>query len=155
MHGHVRTDDPPHRRDDGRGAMTVAAALQLSGVRLVRDTTTILDGIDWTVDTGTRWVVLGANGSGKTTLVRIASLYLHPSSGTVRVLGAELGRVDVRSHRRRIGVVSSSFADLLRPQLTAREIVMTARNAALEPWWHQYDGADRERATAPLDRFGC
>jgi iron complex transport system ATP-binding protein len=133
----------------------VTAALELSAVRLVRDRTTILDGIDWVVAPGERWVVLGANGSGKTSLVRIASLYLHPSSGTVRVLGAELGRVDVRAHRRRIGVVSSSFADLLRPDLSARDIVMTAKHAALEPWWHDYDDADRARAVALLDRFGC
>ena len=124
-------------------------------MRLVRDGTTILDGIDWRVEAGDRWVVLGANGSGKTSLVRIASLYLHPSAGTVRVLGAELGRVDVRAHRRRIGVVSSAFADLLRPQLAARDIVMTAKHAALEPWWHDYDEADRERAVALLERFGC
>ncbi len=103
-------------------------------MRLVRDGNVILDGVDWTVAPHERWVLLGANGSGKTSLVRIASLYLHPSSGTVRVLGEELGHVDVRSHRRRVGVVSSSFADLLRPQLTARDIVMTAKHAALEPW---------------------
>ena len=53
-----------------------------------------LDGIDWRVDAGERWVVLGRNGSGKTTLVRIASLYLHPSRGDVEVLGerARAGR---------------------------------------------------------------
>jgi iron complex transport system ATP-binding protein len=130
-------------------------ALELRDVSLVRDGRKILDGIDWTIRPGERWVVLGANGSGKTTLTRIAALYLHPSSGTVRVLGRELGRVDVREHRRHIGVVSSSFADLLRPQLTARDIVMTAKHAALEPWWHDYDDADRARATALLERFGC
>ena len=30
----------------------------------------ILDGIDWTVLEGERWVLLGANGAGKTTLIR-------------------------------------------------------------------------------------
>ena len=130
-------------------------ALRLSNVGLVRDGTTILDGIDWSVAPGERWIVLGANGSGKTSLVRIASLYLHPSHGTVEVLGRELGRVDVREHRRRIGVVSASFADLLRPALTAADVVMTAKYAALEPWWHVYDEADRARAIELLDRFGC
>jgi len=131
------------------------AALRLAGVRLVREGTAILDGGDWTVDDGGRWIVLGANGSGKTSLVRIASLYLHPSTGTVEVLGRQLGRVDVRQHRRRIGVVSASFADLLRPALTATEVVMTVKYAALEPWWHTYDDDDRTRAVHLLDRFGC
>jgi iron complex transport system ATP-binding protein len=99
--------------------------------------------------------VLGANGSGKTTLLRIASLYLHPSSGRVEVLGEVLGRVDVRAHRRRIGIVSSGFADLLRPSIEAVDVVMTAKNAALEPWWHTYDDSDRRRAVELLSRFGC
>ncbi|MDX6233277.1 MAG: iron complex transport system ATP-binding protein, partial [Nocardioidaceae bacterium] len=80
------------------------AALELRGVRVQRGTTTILEGIDWTVLPGERWAVLGPNGSGKTTLLRIASLYLHPSSGEVRVLGETLGRTDVRRLRTRIGL---------------------------------------------------
>ena len=135
--------------------MITGPALRLTGVRLVRDEAVILHGVDWQVDEGQRWIVLGANGSGKTSLVRIASLYLHPSSGEVEVLGGRLGHVDVRSHRRRIGVVSASFADLLRPTLSALDVVMTAKHAALEPWWHTYDSSDRARATALLDRFGC
>ena len=131
------------------------SALRLADVGVVRDGSTILHGIDWTVADGERWIVLGANGSGKTTLVRIASLYLHPSTGTVEVLGEQLGRVDVRRHRRRIGVVSASFADLLRPGLTATEVVMTAKFAALEPWWHTYEDADRAKAVELLGRFGC
>jgi iron complex transport system ATP-binding protein len=131
------------------------SALRLTDVGLVRDGTTILEHINWTVGQGERWIVLGANGSGKTSLVRIASLYLHPSTGTVEVLGQHLGRVDVRQHRRRIGVVSASFADLLRPGLTATEVVMTAKHAALEPWWHTYEDTDRRRAVEFLERFGC
>jgi iron complex transport system ATP-binding protein len=130
-------------------------ALRLSGVGLVRDHKAILDDINWTVRPGERWIVVGANGSGKTTLLRISSLYLHPSSGTVEVLGKTLGRVDVRAHRRNIGMVSSSFADLLRPSITALDVVMTAEHAALEPWWHEYTDRDRNRAVDLLDRFGC
>ncbi len=130
------------------------AALRMRAVRLVRDGTVLLDGIDWTVHPHERWVVLGPNGSGKTTLLRIASLYLHPSSGTVAVDGEQLGRTDVRQLRTRIGLASPALGDLLRPALTATEVVMTARYAALEPWWHTYDDDDRRRALALLNRFG-
>jgi iron complex transport system ATP-binding protein len=72
----------------------------------------------------------------------------------VRVLGEELGKTDVRRLRTRIGLASPAFGDLLRPTLTGTEVVMTARYAALEPWWHTYDDDDRQRARALLARFG-
>jgi iron complex transport system ATP-binding protein len=129
--------------------------LALERVSLRRGDRTILDDVDWTVSAGERWVVLGRNGSGKTTLIRLASLYLHPSSGTVRVLGQTLGRTDVRRLRIRIGLASPSLADQLRRELTPVEIVMTAKNAALEPWWHSYDDDDRQRARDQLAALGC
>jgi iron complex transport system ATP-binding protein len=128
-------------------------ALVLREVGFVRDGRRILDGIDWTVEPGQRWVVLGPNGSGKTTLVRIASLWEHPSTGSVAVLGGELGRIDVRRHRIGVAVVSAAVAGILRPQITARDIVMSASRGALETWWHTYGDDDRAVAQAALDRF--
>ena len=46
------------------------------------------------------------------------------------------------------------MADMLRPDLAVRDVVMTARNAALEPWWHDYTDADRAAAEAALERVG-
>lgn len=130
------------------------AVLSLRGVGLTRDGRDLLDGVDWTVERGRHWVVLGANGSGKTTLVRIAGLYEHPSRGSVEVLGERLGETDVRSLRRRISVVSPVMSDLIRPQLSGAQVVVCAKFAALEPWWHQYEPADHERARALLDAQG-
>ena len=132
-----------------------ASILKLDGVSFVRDGRTILDRIDWVVAPGDRWVVLGPNGSGKTSLCRIASLHLHPSGGTVDVLGERFGRTDARALRTRIGMTSQALADQIRPGLTAGEIVLTGRHAALAPWWHRYDDADRARVRELLDRFGC
>jgi iron complex transport system ATP-binding protein len=129
-------------------------ALALERVHVTRDGRDILDGITWRVEPHERWVVLGPNGSGKTTLLRLCSLWLHPSSGEVHVLGGRLGRVDVRRHRAGIGVASAALAADLRPTLRAVDVVVTARHGALEPWWHAYDAHDRERARALLARMG-
>ena len=129
-------------------------ALRLSGVGVTRDGRDLLTGIDWEVAADQRWAVLGPNGSGKSTLVRIAALQLHPSRGDVDVLGERLGRTDVRALRRRVGYAAAALADQLRPTITARDVVMTARNAALEPWWHTYDDADRAEAMDCLARLG-
>jgi iron complex transport system ATP-binding protein len=123
-------------------------------VSFVRDGRTILAPIDWTVEQDERWLVVGANGSGKTTLMRISALYEHPSAGEVEVLGERLGSTDVRVLRRRVGYSSAAMAGQIRPALSAEEVVMTAKYAALEPWWHRYDDADRARARGCLERMG-
>ncbi len=131
---------------------TEVLALEGVGVRI--EGRTVLADLDWTVRGGERWALLGPNGSGKTTLVRIASLYLHPTVGEVRVLGRTVGRLDARALRPRIGLASAALDRMVRRDVTARDAVMTARHAALEAWWHHYDDADRARAEALLDRFG-
>lgn len=127
-----------------------AESLRLDDVSFRRDGRAILDRVSLTVRADERWLVLGANGSGKTTLLRIAALYEHPSDGSVSVLGERLGSTDVRALRRRVGYASAALADQFRPDLTALDVVMTARYAALEPWWHRYDQVDRDRASRCL-----
>ncbi len=129
--------------------------LELADVHRRTGGTALLRKIDWRIDRGQHWVVLGPNGSGKSTLLQIAGLHLHPTMGTVRVLGQQLGRSDVRALRTRIGYASASLADAFRPDLPAIDVVMTARHGALEPWWHDYTDADRSRARNLLKRMGC
>jgi iron complex transport system ATP-binding protein len=133
----------------------VVAALACNDISLDVEGTRILDGVTWKIQSGEHWVVLGPNGAGKTTLLRIAALYLHPTSGTVDVLGQRLGRTDVRTLRERIAFSSPALAARLEPSMTATEVVITARYAALAPWWHRYTDADRVRAQSLLDRFRC
>ena len=133
--------------------MALVPALELRDIEFVRDGRRILHDVSLVIRPGERWLVIGANGSGKTSLVRIAAMYEHPTRGSVSVLGEALGTTDVRTLRRRIGYVSASFASEIRPALTARDIVMTAKHAALEPWWHQYDDSDRIRAVECLHRL--
>ncbi|HET9689901.1 MAG TPA: ATP-binding cassette domain-containing protein [Acidimicrobiales bacterium] len=124
-------------------------ALVFEAVDLDRVGTSVLHGVDWVVRPGEWWVVLGPNGSGKTTLLQLASGYLHPTRGAVSVLGARLGRVDVRELRRRIGLVSAAVAKQLLPGLTAAEVVVAGASGALEPWW-QAHGADEWQAARRL-----
>ena len=94
------------------------------------------------------------NGSGKTTLLSVIGLDLWPTAGTVDVLGARYGQVDSREIRRRIGVSGSAVEGTLRADLTPITLVMTARYAATEPWWHVYTDEDRARAMDLLVGLG-
>jgi iron complex transport system ATP-binding protein len=128
--------------------------LRLSGVSVRRGGRTLLGPVDWSIDSGDRWVVIGPNGSGKTTLVHVASTYLWPTSGTVEVLGERIGRVDARELRRRVGYAGAGLEAAIDPGLTALDVVVTARHAALGPWWHTFSDADRARARELLAEIG-
>lgn len=130
------------------------AVVRLRGVSVRRSGRTILGPLDWTVAAGERWVVLGANGSGKTTLLEVAGSSLWPTTGSVEVLGERIGAVDARELRRRIGVAGSAVDQVVPGELRARDVVMTARQAALGTWWHPWDARDRERALELLERLG-
>jgi iron complex transport system ATP-binding protein len=135
----------------GDGRPTV---VEVRGLTVRRAGRTILGPLDLTIRDGERWAVLGPNGSGKTTLLSCIGLELWPTAGTVEVLGERYGRIDSRELRRRIGSAGSAIEGGLRPDLTPITLVMTARHAATEPWWHVYSDGDRDRARALLDDLG-
>lgn len=130
------------------------SALRYSDVDLYRLRARVLSGVNWRVEAGDRWAVLGPNGSGKTTLIQLASGYLHPTNGSVEILGHQLGRTDVRSLRQEIATLSGSVSRMVLPSLAAREVVVSGSRGALEPWWHTYTAAEWERAAELLASAG-
>ena len=134
--------------------MRDAPVLAFRGASRVIGERTVVQAIDWSVQPGRHWALLGPNGCGKTTLIRMASMWLHPTSGTVEVLGETLGSTDVRRHRSRVGLTSAAMADMLRPGLEVIDVVRTAGNAALESWWHAYSADDDRAACDLLERVG-
>ncbi len=130
------------------------AVFDLREVSVRRDRRPILDGIDWTVSAGERWVVLGPNGAGKTTVVRILSTYLVASSGSVEVLGRRVGRTNVAELRPRIGYLSPALAHEIPEQLTPRQIVDAAQAGAIFPWYVEPSRMDRGRTDAALAQVG-
>ncbi|MGW5288636.1 ATP-binding cassette domain-containing protein [Rhodococcus pyridinivorans] len=65
-------------------------AIDVRGLRKSFGPTTVLDGVDLRVDTGSVFALLGANGAGKSTTVRILTTLLRPDGGTVTVAGLSL-----------------------------------------------------------------
>jgi iron complex transport system ATP-binding protein len=130
------------------------AVIALHAVGVRREGTVVLDNVDWVVRPGERWVILGPNGSGKTTLLTLAGARLWPSAGSVEILGARLGKVDVRTLRPRISLVSGSVTRQLRAELPARDVVVSGRHGALETWWNTYTPEDWAEADRLLDEVG-
>jgi len=130
----------------------VVIALRAVSVR--RDGVAVLAEVDWTVGSSERWVLLGPNGAGKTTMLQVAGARLWPTSGSVEILGARLGRVDVRTLRPRVALVSGAVTRQLRPDLPARDVVASGLHGALETWWDDYGVEDWARADRLLAQGG-
>ncbi len=130
------------------------ASVEGAGVRRSTSDQLILDGIDWSVRAGEHWALLGANGAGKTTLLKLLGAVLHPTTGSVEVLGDRLGRVDVRELRAHIGHVST--AQRVPQDATAHTVVLTgATGTVQQPLWRKYDDAARQLASDLLSELDC
>ena len=93
--------------------------LELDNVTFRREGKQIIDGISLTVHEGEHWALLGPNGAGKSTLLGFCGAVTFPTSGTVRVLGAQMGRTDLARLRHGIGHVNPRHR--LHSALSVRE----------------------------------
>ncbi|CAN5619064.1 ATP-binding cassette domain-containing protein [soil metagenome] len=107
-----------------------ARVLELRDVTFRRDGKEILHPISFSVAEGEQWVLLGPNGAGKTTILGMCGAETHPTTGTVHVLGEQLGRVELQRLRRTIGHVNPRHP--LRTPLTLREVVTTGITGTIE-----------------------
>lgn len=128
----------------------MSSALDLTDVVVRREGRNIVDRVTWSVSEDQRWVVLGPNGAGKTTLLQLADTLMHPTSGTVSVLGETLGRTDVFELRPRIGFASSAMARRIPRDETVLNTVMTAAYSVTGRWREDYETIDERRARRVL-----
>ncbi|MEX2044637.1 MAG: ATP-binding cassette domain-containing protein, partial [Opitutus sp.] len=119
--------------------------LEIRNLRVARGRAAILRGVDWRVERGQHWVILGANGSGKTSLLKALTGYLSPTAGGISLLGRTYGACDWRDLRLKVGVVTSAFAASIPPAEPALETVESGRYAQLD-LWHRTTRADRTAA---------
>ncbi|SLM94560.1 ABC transporter ATP-binding protein [Brachybacterium nesterenkovii] len=132
--------------------MPSAAALHDVVVR--RSGRNLLDHVDVEVSEGERWVVLGPNGAGKSTMLRLLAARLHPTSGSVDILGERLGRTDVFELRPLIGLASQELAETIPETEKAIDVVVTAGYGVTGRWREEYDEIDLDRARELLAAFG-
>ena len=110
---------------------------------------TILDDVNFSVQAGETLAIVGASGSGKSTLLGILAGLDTPSTGTVRLDGADIFALDEDGRavfrQAKLGFVFQSFQ--LLPHLTAVENVML-------PLELRGESNARPKAEAMLERVG-
>ncbi|MGX1133290.1 iron complex transport system ATP-binding protein [Streptomyces glaucescens] len=105
--------------------------LRAHDVHVVRDGRPLLQEVSLTVRAGEHWALLGANGAGKSTLLGLLGARVHPTRGTVEVLGHRLGRVDLRELRAYVGHVDPRHP--LTEPLRVRDVVLTGATNSVAP----------------------
>jgi iron complex transport system ATP-binding protein len=129
--------------------------VSLRGVDVRRGDKYLLRDVNWDIELDERWVVLGPNGAGKTTLLQLLSAAMHPTAGTVHLLGEQLGRVDVLELKPRIGIASAALAQRIPPQERVTDIVVSAGYAVIGRWREAYGRVDVRRAATLLATVGA
>ena len=118
--------------------------VQVDQVTFYRKQRAILSGVDWRIEQGQHYALLGANGSGKTTLLKLICGYEWPTFGSIQVLGRRFGACDIRQLRKLIGWVSSAMCHQLPGHDTAVQIAASGMEASI--------GLYRKFAAEELDK---
>lgn len=72
--------------------MSLPPAIAVTGLTKRYDQVLAVDAIDFTVERGATFGLLGGNGAGKTTTIAMLLALLIPTAGSIRVLGHDMAR---------------------------------------------------------------
>lgn len=129
--------------DAGRAASSPPVAVDVRGLSVRFGPVEAVSGIDLQVTAGSGVALVGRNGAGKSTTLRVLAGVLAPSSGMVRVAGADVHR-DPLTVRHRTGYCPDVGG--LVPRATPWEhLQLAARLRGMTAW--------EERARLLLERF--
>jgi polar amino acid transport system ATP-binding protein len=138
------------RESPGRGPENRPDAIEIRALHKSFGDHEVLRGIDLTVRAGEVLVLVGPSGSGKSTLLRCLNMLERPTSGTIRVLGAEVTAkgANLNRTRRDVGMVFQHFN--LFPHMSVLRNVMLGQRTVLK---REKDEA-AEIAMQVLERVG-
>lgn len=104
-----------------------------------RPAVNIFTGLDFEIPSGTNIAIVGPSGGGKSTITSLLTRFYNPTEGQIFINGVDISKMNGKSLRRRIGVVSQepvlfsgSIAENIaygKPNATRGEITAAARKA--------------------------
>ncbi|MDT2597304.1 ABC transporter ATP-binding protein [Enterococcus dongliensis] len=105
--------------------------LAFEHVQLIRQQTVLLQDINWHINSGEDWAILGLNGAGKSLMLNMISGNLWPSKGRLTVLGEVFGETSIPDLTKRIGWVSQSLQEKIHREEQSEYIVLSGKFASI------------------------
>ena len=128
--------------------------IDLQNVSYRKNGKMILDGVNWQVEDGEHWIILGLNGSGKTTLLNLINGYIFPVyGGSANVLGYQFGNCPIADLRKHIGWISNSLAQNIPVNDTPLEIILSGKFASIG-LWDKVSDEDVSKAEGIMEKLG-
>lgn len=117
-------------------------------------TVTVCRDLDLTIETGSRWAILGVNGVGKSTLLATLAGLRHPDRGEIRIDGDQIDALSSRERARRLGLMAQEDSfHISDPETTALDVALLGRLPHLD-WWRGESTHDVELALTALAAVG-
>jgi iron complex transport system ATP-binding protein len=128
--------------------------IEMDNVYLERSGKTIIRDMNWKVESGQHWAILGMNGAGKTTLLNLVCGYHYPTKGSIKVFEKQFGRYPLNELRKDIGWVSTSLIEKMKhhTRSTGLQMILSGKYASIG-LYEQPSPADIEKASAILNQL--
>jgi len=105
--------------------------VRIRNADVYRDYRRVIRGLDWTLNRGEHWAVLGANGSGKSTLLSLIYGDLHPAlGGTIERWGCPSG-TPIARWKQRTGWASPELHAAHETAHSIEQIVISGRYSSI------------------------
>lgn len=135
--------------------MTPKAILSTHGLRLAAGDRTLCRDLNWQLQAGQCWAILGLNGAGKTTLLHTLAGIHQPDQGEVRLQEKPVAQYSRREMAQQLGLLFQE-SDMVFPG-SVLEHVLIGRHPHLNTWqWETHNDfliAQRALATVGLTEF--
>ena len=104
------SEQPDNSESGGLGAVRQCrSCVQLTDVRFTyptRPTHVVLKNLNLTIPAGSTMALVGSSGCGKSTIVSLLKRFYDPEAGLIFIDGKDLRSIDIKEHRRHVGVVT-------------------------------------------------
>ncbi|KAK6341194.1 ATP-binding cassette permease mdl1 [Orbilia brochopaga] len=134
--------EPSHSLTKGKKIESAKGTITFEDVVFsypTRPAVTIFEGLNFSIPPGSNVSIVGPSGGGKSTVSSLLLRFYSPNSGRILINGMDLEELNIKSLRRKIGVVSQEpvlFSGTIseniaygKPNATREEIVQAARRA--------------------------